>query len=95
FEILMSLVVSSLVINWIMISYTHLKYRKQKETEGTKTLFPSFMYPISNYICLLFLIGILVIMWFTGLKISVELIPAWLLFLYIAYQLVKRNKAKQ
>ncbi|HEY4539686.1 MAG TPA: amino acid permease [Faecalibacter sp.] len=95
FEILMSLVVSSLVINWIMISYTHLKYRKQKETEGTKTLFPSFMYPISNYICLAFLVGILVIMWFTGLKISVELIPAWLLFLYIAYQLVKRNKAKQ
>ncbi|MBQ0147997.1 MAG: amino acid permease, partial [Flavobacteriaceae bacterium] len=95
FHVLMSLVVSSLVINWIMISYTHIKYRKQKSIEGISTLFPSFMYPISNYICLIFLLGILVIMWFTGLKISVELIPAWLLFLYVAYQLVKRNKANQ
>ena len=94
-EILMSLVVSTLVINWMMISYTHLKYRKQKSLEETKTLFPSFLYPISNYICLVFLVGILIIMWFTGLKISVELIPAWLLFLFIAYKLVKRNKAKQ
>ena len=92
FEILMSLVVSTLVINWLMISYTHLKYRKQKDKEGTKTLFPSFIYPISNYICLIFLIGILVIMWFTGLKISVELIPVWLVFLFISYKLVNRNK---
>ena len=95
FHVLMSLVVSSLVINWIMISYTHLKYRQQKSIDGTKTLFPSFMYPISNYICLIFLFGILIIMWFTGLKISVELIPAWLLFLYIAYYFVKKQKAKQ
>ncbi|MBS7334345.1 MAG: amino acid permease, partial [Weeksellaceae bacterium] len=55
FEILMSLVVSTLVINWIMISYTHLKYRQQKKIENVKTLFPSFLYPISNYICLVFL----------------------------------------
>ena len=94
FHVLMSLVVSSLVINWIMISITHLKYRKQKNLENTKTLFPSFLYPISNYICLIFLFGILVIMWFTGLKISVELIPVWLIFLYIAYRIVKENKKK-
>ena len=95
FHVLMSLVVSSLVINWIMISITHLKYRQQKDIEKTKTLFPSFLYPISNYICLAFLFGVLVIMWFTGLKISVELIPIWMLFLYISYLIVKRNKAKQ
>lgn len=95
FHVLMSLVVSSLVINWIMISITHLKYRQQKDIEKTKTLFPSFLYPISNYICLAFLFGVLVIMWFTGLKISVELIPIWMLFLYISYLIVKRNKEKQ
>ncbi|MGV0922307.1 amino acid permease [Empedobacter tilapiae] len=95
FHILMSLVVSSLVINWIMISITHLKYRKQKELENSKTLFPSFIYPISNYICLIFLFGILIVMWFTGLKISVELIPAWLIFLYISYLIVKANKKKK
>jgi len=92
FHVLMSLVVSSLVINWLMISYTHLKYKKYKNTEGVKTLFPSFIYPVSNYICLVFLLGILVIMWFTGLKISVGLIPIWITFLYISFLLVKKNK---
>jgi aromatic amino acid transport protein AroP len=92
FHVLMSLVVSTLVINWLMISYTHLKYRKQKNIEGVKTLFPSFLYPLSNYICLIFLAGILVIMWFTGLKISVGLIPIWLGFLYISYLIVNKRR---
>lgn len=92
FHVLMSLVVSTLVINWLMISYTHLKYRKQKDSEGTKTLFPSFLYPLSNYICLAFLAGILVIMWFTGLKISVGLIPIWLVLLYISYLIVNKRR---
>lgn len=89
-SILMSLVVSSLVINWIMISFTHFKFKQAHK--GEKTKFPSFLYPITNYICLLFLFGILVIMWFTGLKISVELIPIWVAFLYICYLLVKKSK---
>ena len=95
FEILMSLVVSTLIINWMMISITHLKYRQQKAKEGYKTLFPSFIYPISNYICIVFLLGILVIMWFTGLKISVELIPVWMIFLYISYRFVKEAKKRK
>lgn len=93
-EILMSLVVSSLIINWIMISWTHLHFRKHKKREQRRTSFPSLFYPLSNYICLLFLLGVLVMMWFTGLKISVELIPLWLLLLWISYRLVQaRRKA--
>jgi aromatic amino acid transport protein AroP len=34
-------------------------------------------------------------MWLTDLKISVELIPVWLLLLYISYRLVKANKDKK
>ena len=94
-EILMSLVVSSLIINWLMISITHMKFRKSKQTEQVKTKFPSFLYPLSNYICLVFLVGILGIMWVTGMKIPVELIPVWLVLLYCCYLLVKRSKDKQ
>ncbi|RAJ37272.1 amino acid permease [Pedobacter cryoconitis] len=93
--ILMSLVVSSLMINWLMISITHLKFRKQKQAEQVKTKFPSFIYPLSNYICLIFLVGILVIMWITGMKLPVELIPGWLVLLYLCYLLVKRKKQQQ
>lgn len=94
-EILMSLVVSSLIINWLMISITHMKFRKSKQTEQVKTKFPSFLYPLSNYICLVFLVGILIIMWVTGMKIPVELIPVWVVLLYFCYLLVKRSKDKQ
>src|SRR5690606_4286619 len=52
-EILMSLVVSSLIINWLMISITHLKFRRNKESAQVKTKFPSYIYPLSNYICLI------------------------------------------
>jgi aromatic amino acid transport protein AroP len=78
-----------------MISITHLKFRKSKDFDQIKTKFPSFIYPISNYICLVFLVGILMIMWITGMKMSVELIPGWIVLLYLCYLLVKRKKAKQ
>ncbi|MBG6234197.1 aromatic amino acid transport protein AroP [Pedobacter sp. CAN_A7] len=91
-EILMSLVVSSLIINWLMISITHLKFRRRKDADQVKTKFPSYIYPLSNYICLVFLMGILVIMWITGLKISVELIPVWILLLYVCYWFVNKRK---
>jgi aromatic amino acid transport protein AroP len=93
--ILMSLVVSSLVINWIMICWTHLHFKKQKRKANEKTKFPSLFYPISNYLTLIFLFGVLGLMWLTDLKISVELIPVWLLLLYISYRLVKANKDKK
>lgn len=93
--ILMSLVVSSLVINWIMICWTHLHFKKQKSKANEKTKFPSLFYPISNYLTLIFLFGVLGLMWLTDLKISVELIPVWLLLLYISYRLVKANKEKK
>ncbi|RAJ02541.1 aromatic amino acid transport protein AroP [Chitinophaga skermanii] len=91
-EILMSLVVSSLIINWLMISVVHLKFKQQKGLQGIKTKFPSFLYPVSNYICLVFLVGILVMMWITGMKLPVELIPVWVVFLYVCYYLVQRKK---
>lgn len=95
FEILMSLVVSCLIINWVMISFTHLKFRKAKDTEGVKTKFPSFLYPVANYICIVFLLAILAIMCITGMHISVILIPIWLIILYITYQIVQKNKANK
>jgi aromatic amino acid transport protein AroP len=89
FEYLMALVVSSLIINWLMICYTHLKFRKSKINDGTKTKFPSIFYPVSNYICIVFLLIILVLMCITGMEIQVILIPIWLAFLFIMFKLYK------
>lgn len=91
-SVLMSLVVSSLVINWIMICLTHIFFKRSIIKSGERSPFPSIFFPISNYISLFFLFGVLVMMWFTGLKISVELIPIWLVILYITYRLVNSRR---
>lgn len=93
FKILMSLVVSCLIINWIMISFTHLKFRSAKDREEVKTKFPSFLFPVSNYICIAFLIVILILMCMTGMEVSVILIPVWLLVLFVTYKMVQGRKA--
>ena len=93
FEVLMGLVVSALIINWAMISWIHLRFRAQKKAEGKTTLFQSLGYPFTIYLCLVFLAGILVIMYLTpGLRISVYLIPVWLCALGIGYW-IKQSKA--
>lgn len=95
-EYLMSLVVSCLVLNWIIITITHFYFKKALKNQGIiKTKFPSLWYPIGNYICLFFLIAILIIMWFTGMKLSVELIPVWLIVLFICYHLLKYKRIKK
>ncbi|NYS30570.1 MULTISPECIES: aromatic amino acid transporter AroP [unclassified Pantoea] len=86
FGLLMSLVVSALVINWAMISLAHLKFRRKKDQQGVTTRFKALLYPAGNWICLLFLAGILVLMATTpGMAISVWLIPVWLVILGVGY----------
>jgi aromatic amino acid transport protein AroP len=92
FELLMSLVVSALVINWAIISITHLKFRQAKRLSGTPSRYPSWGQPLTNYLCLAFIAGILLVMYLTpGTRISVLLIPVWLLLLAGCYRLRQRH----
>ena len=92
FGVLMGLVVSALVINWSMITWIHLRFRARKNALGEATAFPSPAWPISSYLCLVFLAGILVVMFMTpGLRLSVYMIPAWLAVLGIGYWARQRN----
>ncbi len=83
--VLMALVVAALVINWAMISLTHLKFRAAKEALGEKLIFKSLWYPIGNYICLAFMIMILVILWLLDSKEAVIMSPIWVLLIGVAY----------
>ncbi|WP_373987108.1 amino acid permease [Duganella sp. BuS-21] len=87
FGFLMGLVVSALIINWGLISWIHLRFRAQKQADGQVTQFQSLGYPLTNYLCLAFLAGILVVMYLTpDLQLSVYLIPAWLAALAVGYR---------
>jgi aromatic amino acid transport protein AroP len=90
----MSLAVAALVINWAMISWSHLRFRRSKDHAGEATLFRSPWFPLSNYVCLAFVVILLVIMAITpGLRISVILIPIWLALLGLGFWLRERSAA--
>jgi aromatic amino acid transport protein AroP len=88
FELLMMLVVAALLINWGMITITHLLFRKSKAQSGQTTRFQSWGHPWTNYLCLLFMAGIVTVMLLTpDTRISVVMIPAWLAVLALCYRL--------
>ena len=92
FGLLMMLVVAAIVINWVVISWTHLKFRKTMQAQGVTSKFPSIAYPFSNYLCIVFMLGILVVMSLTlDMRIAVMMIPAWILCLMFAYFLKQRK----
>jgi aromatic amino acid transport protein AroP len=90
FGMMMGLAVSGLIINWATISLVHLRFRRANA--GTRTRFPSPFFPLANYLCLVFLVGITVVMYMTpGLRVSVYLIPVWLLVLCVGYAIRQRR----
>jgi aromatic amino acid transport protein AroP len=91
FGLLMALVVAALIINWAMISITHLKFRQAMARRGVTPRYRSWAAPLTNYLCLAFMAGILVVMWLTpDTRISVSLIPVWLLVLWGFHALRRR-----
>ena len=88
FKLLMRIVVSAIVINWMVLSLTHLKFKQRMLQLKKVSIFPSIAYPLTNYICVLFMLCILVIMWMTpDMRIAVMLIPVWIACLSLAYWL--------
>jgi len=89
--ILMNLVVAALVINWAMITITHLKFRRHLAAQGKQAAFASPGAPLTNMICLVFVVGILVVMGLTpGIRTALLLIPAWILLLAVVHALRRR-----
>lgn len=94
FKLLMSLVVSAIVINWMMLALIHLKFKQRMLALKQTTLFPTLLYPLSNYLCIAFMLGILVVMWLSpDMQIAVILIPFWIVCLSVVYGLKQRSKA--
>ncbi|MDX3905720.1 MAG: amino acid permease [Pigmentiphaga sp.] len=91
FGLLMMLVVAALVINWGIISLTHLMFRRSMRRQSRHTAFRSLGYPWTNYLCLAFMLGILVVMYLTpGIRAAVFLIPVWIALLGVLYWVRRR-----
>ena len=95
FSLLMMLVVAAIVINWVVISYTHLKFKQHMRRQQQATHFPSLFYPFSNYLCIAFMAGILVIMSQSPMRVAVLMLPCWLVILSLAYYVQQKKLTAQ
>lgn len=90
FGVLMALVVATLLLNWIMISLAHLKFRAAMRREGRETRFKALLYPFGNYLCITFMIMILILMCsIDGMRVSAMLLPVWIVFLFGAFKVMR------
>ena len=93
FLYLISIAICAAVISWTTIVVTHLKFRRKMEREGAHIKFRAPFYPWINYVCLLFLAGVVFMMaQLPGMQLAVLILPAWLLALWIGYRSKQRRE---
>ncbi|WP_295470530.1 amino acid permease [uncultured Pseudomonas sp.] len=90
FELMMALAVAALLINWVMVSLTHLRFRRVLKARHETPHFKALWHPMGNFICLAFMLMILVVMLLIpGIRISVFIIPIWILVLWAMFRFSK------
>ncbi|WP_410007256.1 amino acid permease [Bartonella sp. HY406] len=62
----MAVATTAAAMTWATIILVHLRFRRAKNVENSKTKFPSPLFPLANYICLLFLLLLVSLMILTG-----------------------------
>ncbi len=93
FGLLMALVVATLLLNWIMICLAHLKFRAAMRRKGRETQFKALLYPAGNYLCIAFLLMILILMCtMDEMRTSAILLPVWIAVLFGAFKLLRRAR---
>jgi aromatic amino acid transport protein AroP len=79
-----------------MISFSHFKFRQHMNRTGQVPLFKALWYPYGNYVCLAFVVFILVIMlMIPGIQVSVFAIPVWVVFMAVCYGIKNKRSAQQ
>lgn len=92
FSYVMAIATVAGIINWIMIVTIHLAFRKRiGKKAASKLSFKMPLYPLSNYVVLLFLIAVIVIMGFIPeYRLALYILPIWVLILVIGYNLKRK-----
>lgn len=87
FMLLMSIATIAATISWLTIVITHLKFRQHCQAAGKDTKFKAIWYPVINYVCIAFLLGIWVLMTqIEGMALAVYILPVWLLVLWLGFR---------
>ncbi|MEK5528454.1 amino acid permease [Viridibacillus sp. FSL R5-0468] len=79
---------------WAIILITQLKFRKSlSKAQVSKLKYKAFMYPVGPYLALAFLSLVMILMaYFPDTRIALIVGPIWILFVYIMYQVIYKDK---
>lgn len=94
FMYVLTLAVGSILIGWVSIIITHLKFRKTRlaQNNANEIKFKSILYPLSNYIALIFLALVLVMMFIMDdMRTAAILVPIWLIILSIIFKITQKG----
>lgn len=87
FMYMLSITTAAAIISWGMIVVTHLKFKQHCKAENKTTFFESIGYPLTNYICLAFLGGILLLMLtMEDMRLAVFILPIWIFAIWLGYK---------
>ena len=87
FMYLLSVVTCAVVISWFIIVVTHLKFKRHCERTGHPTRFHSIAYPLTNYLCMAFMIGVVAMMaTLDEMRLAVIVLPIWILIICAGYR---------
>ncbi|MBP2651787.1 MAG: amino acid permease-associated region [Firmicutes bacterium] len=87
----MALATIAIIINWAIILVVQLKFRAEKIRQNKTVDFKLPFYPLSSYVCLAFLVAMVIIMAFMpDMRYSLYVAPIWLIVLYICFKLKAR-----
>lgn len=90
FVYVMSVATIGAVITWAMIVLVHLRFRRIRSRAGQHAAFAAPLFPWSNYLCLAFLVLIVVFMTqLESMRLAVIVLPVWLGALYVGFRLKK------
>ena len=91
FMYLIAVAVLAAVISWVVIIIANLKFRAAKGEDADKLEFKVPWHPYSNYVCLAFMLMLVVLMLqIDSMKMSVYIMPLWLVILWLGFK-VKKN----
>ena len=93
FMYMMTVVTCAVIISWVVIILTHIKFKQHCIETGHVTKFQSIAYPITNYICIAFMVGVIIIMAISEeTRLAVIVLPIWLTTIFVLYKYFRHSK---
>ncbi|WP_252235111.1 amino acid permease [Clostridium sp. ZS1] len=96
FVLITSISTFCFIFIWVIIVICHLRYRKINPELATKSKFKMPLYPIINYIILVFFAFVIVVLALNNeTRVAIFVTPIWFIILGVIYKILKSKKKNE